>query len=85
MPMMYLEAALRELSSKVTDKMTDKELLRWNKIERYIQKNGGIKNANAQTLLNISESTAKRFLRKMVEIGNLKLSGENKNRIYYLK
>ena len=69
----------------MTDKMTDKEILRWNKIERYLEKNGEIKNADVQKLLNISESTAKRFLRKMVEIGNLEISGENKNRLYYLK
>jgi len=55
----------------LTDKMTDKELQRLKIMEVEVQK-----------ILNVSDSTARRFLNKLVKGGILKAIGERKGRKY---
>ena len=46
---------------KMTDILTDKELQRLKILEKYFEKNNYIDNSVAQKILNILDSTAKRF------------------------
>ena len=48
----------------LTDKMTDKELQRLKILEEYFEKNNYIDNSEAQKILNISDSTARRFFKQ---------------------
>ena len=66
----------------LTDKMTDKELQRLKILEGYFEKNNYIDNSEAQKILNVSDSTARRFLNKFVKGGILKPIGEKKGRKY---
>lgn len=75
----------KEMTDKTTDKMTDKDKIRWEKIEPYLRKTGSIKNEEVQRLLSVSEATVKRFLKKMTELGLLEARGERKERRYYNK
>lgn len=68
-----------------SDKMTDKELKRLERLESYFEKNNYITNKELQDLLEISESTAKRFLNKLVNRKILRAEGERKARKYYYK
>ena len=51
----------------LTDKMTDKELQRLKIMEVYFEKNNYIDNSEAQKILNVSDSTERRFLNKLVK------------------
>ena len=51
--------------------MTTDEL-RWCKIERFLQKNGTITNADVRQMFQVSSATANRVLGKFVEEGKLK-------------
>ena len=70
---------------KVTDKMTDKNIERVKLLMKYLNQNGSISNKEAQSLLNISEATAKRFLNKLVKENLLEAIGEYKARKYIKK
>jgi len=48
----------------------------------YFEKNNYIDNSEAQKILNVSDSTARRFLNKFVKGGILKPIGEKKGRKY---
>ena len=48
----------------------------------YIDKHGFIINKEAREILGLADSTTKRFLKYMVEIGLLVESGERKSRKY---
>lgn len=74
-----------KINKIVTDKMTDKEKERWRKIKKYLEEHKEIKNIDVQKLLSISDSTAKRFLKKMVDYDLLESIGKNKDRKYKLK
>ena len=69
----------------LTDKMTDKELQRLKILEEYFEKNNYIENNEAQKILNISDSTVRRFLNKLVKNGILEAFGEKKGRKYRKK
>ena len=58
---------------------------RTEKIIAYINVNGEINNTKARELLNVSDSTAKQLLQKMVDIGLLVALGQKKGRKYTLK
>lgn len=73
------------VTDKMTDKMTDKEKERWKKIKEYLQEHEEIKNIDVQKILSISDSTVKRFLKKMVDYDLLESIGKNKDRKYKLK
>ena len=45
--------------------MTDKELQRLKIMEVYFEKNNYIDNSEVQKILNVSDSTARRFLNKL--------------------
>lgn len=75
----------KKVTDKTTDKMTDKEKERWKKIKKYLEEHKEIKNIDVQKMLSISDSTAKRFLKKMVDYDLLEFIGKNKDRKYKLK
>ena len=70
---------------KMTDKVTDKNRERIKLVIKYLSKNNSINNKEAQNLLNISESTAKRFLNKLIKENILEAVGEYKARKYIKK
>ena len=70
---------------KMTDILTDKELQRLKILEEYFEKNNYIDNSEAQKILNVSDSTARRFLNKLVKGGILEAFGEKKGRKYRRK
>ena len=70
---------------KVTDKVTDKNKEKIKSLIEYLDQNNSINNKEAQNLLNISESAAKRFLNKLVKENILEAVGEYKARKYIKK
>ncbi len=87
-----IKETLEELQKKdlkmtdiLTDKMTDKELQRLKIMEVYFEKNNYIDNSEVQKILNVSDSTARRFLNKLVKGGILEAIGERKGRKYRKK
>lgn len=87
-----IKKTLEELQKKdlkmtdiLTDKMTDKELQRLKIMEVYFEKNNYIDNSEVQKILNVSDSTARRFLNKLVKGGILEAIGERKGRKYRKK
>ena len=71
-----------KMTDILTDKMTDKELQRLKILEEYFKKNNYIDNSEAQKILNVSDSTARRFLNKLLKNGILEAFGEKKGRKY---
>ena len=68
-------------------KTADKKPIKVNRenlIMAYIKENGSISNMEARQILNLAESTTKRFLKNMVNEGLLLEEGERKSRIYVL-
>lgn len=82
-----VKEALEEIkqAKKVAGKVTDKEYQRWKLVKAYIEENGELKNKDVQEVLAVSETTAKRFLKRMVEYQLLVSRGQNKERKYDLK
>ena len=74
-----------EMTDILTDKMTDKELQRLKILEEYFEKNNYIDNSEVQKILNVSDSTARRFLNKLVKNRILEAFGEKKGRKYSKK
>lgn len=74
-----------KMTDILTDKMTDKELQRLKILEEYLKKNNYIDNSEVQKILNVSDSTARRFLNKLVKGGILEAIGERKGRKYRKK
>ena len=74
-----------KMTDILTDKMTDKELKRLKILEEYFEKNNYIDNSEVQKILNVSDSTARRFLNKLVKGGILEAIGEKKGRKYRKK
>ena len=54
-------------------------------MEVYFEKNNYIDNSEVQKILNVSDSTARRFLNKLVKGGILEAIGERKGRKYRKK
>ena len=73
---------IEKVTDKVTDKMTDKNRERIKLVIKYLSQNNSINNKEAQNLLDISESAAKRFLNKLVKENILEAVGEYKARKY---
>ena len=70
---------------KVTDKVADKNREKIKLVIKYLSQNNSINNKEAQNLLDISESAAKRFLNKLVKENILEAVGEYKARKYIKK
>ena len=70
---------------KVTDKVSDKNREKIKLVIKYLSQNNSINNKEAQNLLDISESAAKRFLNKLVKENILEAVGEYKARKYIKK
>lgn len=77
----------RSLDKKPIKKADKKpiNLERQTLILDYVKKHGLISNKEARELLNLAESTTKRFLSQMVKDGLLVEQGERKARVYVLK
>ena len=83
-----IKETLEELQKndlKMTDILTDKELQRLKIMEVYFEKNNYIDNSEVQKILNVSDSTARRFLNKLLKNGILEAFGEKKGRKYSKK
>lgn len=67
-----IQEALMEAAqnSGVLESMTADEL-RWYKIERFLQKNGTITNADVRQMFQVSSATANRIFAKLTEMGKL--------------
>ena len=74
-----------KMTDILTDKMTDKELQRLKILEEYFEKNNYIENNEAQKILNISDSTVRRFLNKLLKNRILEAFGKKKERKYWKK
>lgn len=77
----------RKKADKKPIKKADKKPIKVNRenlIMAYIKENGSISNMEARQILNLAESTTKRFLKNMVNEGLLLEKGERKSRIYVL-
>jgi len=69
----------------LTDKMTDEKLkTEYKRIIEFLDRNEFITNMIARGLLELTDITAKRLLKKMVEDGILVAVGEKKSRKYIL-
>ena len=75
----------QKMTDKVIDKMTDKNKERVKLLMKYLGQNDSISNKEAQSLLGISEATAKRFLNSLVKENLLVAVGEYKARKYIKK
>ena len=83
-----IKETLEELQKndlKMTDILTDKELQRLKILEEYFEKNNYIDNSEVQKILNVSDSTARRFLNKLLKNRILEAFGEKKGRKYRRK
>lgn len=69
-------------TEKMTGKMTDKNEERTKLVIKYLSQNNSINIKEIKNLLNISETTAKRFLNKLVKENILEAVGEYKARKY---
>lgn len=69
----------------MTDNATDKNKERIKVLIKYLGQNNSINNKEAQSLLGISEATAKRFLNSLVKENLLVAVGEYKARKYIKK
>lgn len=75
----------QKMTDKVIDKMTDKNKERVKLLMKYLDQNNSISNKEAQSLLGISEATARRFLNSLVKENLLVAVGEYKARKYIKK
>ena len=73
---------IQKSTDKSTDKLTDKNKEKIKLLIEYLGQNNSINNKEAQNLLDISESAAKRFLNKLVKENILEAVGEYKARKY---
>ena len=73
---------IQKSTDKATDKATDKNKEKIKLLIEYLGQNNSINNKEAQNLLDISESAAKRFLNKLVKENILEAVGEYKARKY---
>ena len=76
---------IQKATDKSTDKATDKNKEKIKSLIEYLNQNNSINNKEAQNLLDISESAAKRFLNKLVKENILEAVGEYKARKYIKK
>ncbi len=73
------------MTDNATDNVTDKNKERIKVLIKYLGQNNSISNKEAQSLLGISEATAKRFLNSLVKENLLVAVGEYKARKYIKK
>ena len=73
------------MTDNAIDNMTDKNKERIKVFIKYLGQNNSISNKEAQSLLSISEATARRFLNSLVKENLLAAVGEYKARKYIKK
>ena len=72
------------VKGKMSDKMSDKENEIYLMLYEYLQKNNELTNRDVVKIINKSEATARRYLKRFVEHGLLETEGQNKARVYRL-
>lgn len=82
--LLEVRLSVSNMTDKMTDNLTDIEGLRWRHIKSYLQHHGSMQNADAQSILKVSDATVKRLLQKLVGLGLLEARGERKARNYAL-
>ena len=78
------EKKAEKKADKKAEKKADIDAKREKKILNYIKAYGSINNTEARELLNLADSTTKRFLKSLVDTGKLIAEGERKSRKYVL-
>ncbi len=73
-----------KLNDIMSDTLSDKEQLAYQKISHYLQQHPHITNQQAQKILEKSPATVRRYLRRLVDCGLLIAIGKNKARVYVL-
>lgn len=68
----------------VTD-LKPRELELYQIIEAYLKKNQQITNSDAKALTGLSAATARRYLKRFVDLGLLQVTGSTRDRVYKLK
>lgn len=81
----HIELENVPFTSKMSDKMSDKDKNRLSVVLSYLQKSNNISSSKAAELLNVEIKTANRLLVKAVELGILDATGINKTRTYSIK
>ena len=74
----------KSLLPKLKEKLFFRTEKRLSKIMDFTQKNGEVQNDEVEKLLHVSDATASRYLAKLVQRGNLKVSGP-KNHAKYIQ
>src|SRR3989344_799688 len=74
---------LKSLLPKLKEKLSFRTEKRLSKIIELARKNGEIQNDEVEKLLHVSDASASRYLSKLVQRGNLRVSG-SKNHAKYL-
>ena len=69
---------------KMSDKMSDKENEIYLLLYEHLQNNNELTNRDVVKIINKSEATARRYLKRFVEVGLIETEGQNKARIYRL-
>ncbi len=73
-----------EMSEKVSEIMSELEKDRLEIIKSYLSKHRSITSKEAVSLLDISERTSQRLLKKAERMGLIKSMGSTKNKHYYI-
>ncbi len=73
-----------EMSEKVSEIMSELEKDRLEEIKSYLSKHRSITSKEVVNLLDISERTAQRLLKKAERMGLIKSKGSTKNKYYYI-
>ena len=73
------------MTDNATDNVTDKNKEKIKSLIEYLGQNNSINNKEAQNLLDISESAAKRFLNKLVKENILEAVGGIQSKKIYKK
>ncbi|PID76336.1 MAG: hypothetical protein CSB24_07110 [Deltaproteobacteria bacterium] len=69
-------------SDMVSDILSDKERLAYQRIADYLRRHPHITNRQAQNILKKSPATVRRYLKRLVDCGLLTALGKNKARVY---
>lgn len=73
---------IEKMIDGMSDGKLDKEALRWQKIEQFLQAHEYIMNADVRELCGVSVATANRFLAGLAEGGNLCKARANGHWVY---
>lgn len=69
----------------IVTELKPRELELYQIIEAYLKKNQQITNSDAKALTGLSAATARRYLKRFVDLGLLQVTGSTRDRVYKLK